>query len=127
MTTSGPDTDLFALFGNTETRLVLEALLRGPEKQSRLAMDLGIDTRPLGIAVRKLEVAGLVARRSPRGKIGLTHFDLTAGLLEAEALLSKEIQELKAEKAARRSRDLRKNRMQGGVKPSPDSEAALDI
>jgi DNA-binding HxlR family transcriptional regulator len=126
MTTSGPDTDLFALFGNAEMRLVMEALLRGPARQSKLAAQLGIDTRPLGVAVRKLEVAGLVARTSARGDIGLTHFDAIAGLMEAEASLSKEIQELKVEKAKRRSRDLRKSRMQGGVKASPKGEAAAD-
>ncbi len=126
MTTSGPDTDLFALFGNVEMRLLMEALLRGPAKQGKLADQLGIDTRPLGVAVRKLEAAGLVARTSARGSIELTHFDAIAGLLEAEASLSKEIQELKAEKAKRRSRELRKSRMQGGVTTSAEDEATAD-
>jgi DNA-binding Lrp family transcriptional regulator len=126
MTTSGPDIDLFALFGNAEMRLVMEALLRGPAKQSKLAAQLGVDTRPLGNAVRKLEIAGLVTRTSARGDIGLTHFDGIAALLEREASLSKEIQELKVEKAKRRSRDLQKSRMQGGIKVSPKGEAAAD-
>jgi DNA-binding MarR family transcriptional regulator len=126
MTTSGPDIDLFALFGKAEMRLVMEALLRGPARQGKLADQLGIDTRPLGVAVRKLEAAGLVARTSARGDIELTHFDATAALLEAEASLSREIQELKVEKAQRRSRELRKSRMQGGVNTSAEGEAAAD-
>jgi DNA-binding Lrp family transcriptional regulator len=126
MTTSGSDTDLFALFANADMRLVLETLLRGPAKQSKLAEQLGVDTRPLGAAIRKLEAAGLVARTSPRGKIGLMHFDAIADVLQAEASLSEQIQELKAEKARNRSRDLRKSRMLGGAIPATKGKKARD-
>lgn len=86
---------------------ILELLLDEERTQKELLDLLGIDKGVVSGHVEKLLGAGLVARRSPRGKCYLVRPRLTLPVLQKVADLSEALAEAEAREAARRAQRLR--------------------